>query len=246
MIELRDIQKYYIEKRRVRGGERIYAVNNISAKFNDGNVYAIFGNSGSGKTTLGSMISGYVQPDSGEIYYDNSRIRTKKSVRHVFQDPYASLNGAKDVTWHIETTAGLNDLDEENVWKVYENSGLSREDYRNRLVWTLSGGEKQILAFSMALAQKPSCIVLDEPFSFLDTMTLCRELNLIKQTRDKILYIYLDNDMNRCAYVSDFIHVMKEGKIIDSGSTESVISSPENDFTRQIIENMPDIEKRIE
>jgi peptide/nickel transport system ATP-binding protein len=245
MIEVNNIQKYYIIRRNGIKEQKFYALDNVSAIFREDNIFAIFGDSGSGKTTLCNIISGYQKPDAGSVLYNNSSEKKTKSVRYVFQDPYTSLNATKDVRWHIETTASLNDLDPVNIWNTFELTGLSRKNYETRLISTLSGGERQMLAFSIALSQQPDCMVLDEPFSYLDTLTLFRILSILKKTKDKVLYIYMDNDMNRCAYVSDMIYVLKGGKIIEQGTPEKIINSPEEEFTMEIIEKMPDLQKRI-
>ncbi|MCW6168493.1 MAG: ATP-binding cassette domain-containing protein [Thermoplasmatales archaeon] len=245
MIEVKDVQRYYIVKQSRIKKEKFYALKDVSAIFRDGDIFAIFGDSGSGKTTLGDIISGYQRPDTGSVFYNGSLERKNKSVRYVFQDPYTSLNPAKDVRWHIETTSSLNNLDLVNVWNTFELTGLSRRNYETRLISTLSGGERQMLAFSIALSQQPDCMVLDEPFSYLDTLTLFRLLSILRKTKDKVLYIYMDNDMNRCAYVSDMIYILKRGKIIEQGTPEKIINSPENEFTREVIEKMPDLHKRI-
>ncbi|MGP6207249.1 ATP-binding cassette domain-containing protein [Cuniculiplasma sp. SKW3] len=245
MIELKDVTKFYTIKKGFGKEERIYAVNNISEKFNDGKIYAVFGNSGSGKTTLASIISGYIAQDSGHVYYDGEPLKGHKTVRIVFQDPYASLNSAKDVKWHIETTAQINGLVEDKIWETYEYLGFPRKKYENRLVWTLSGGELQVLSFIIAFAQHPQSIVLDEPFSYLDTMTMNRVMKLIRSTREQILYIYMDNDMNRCVYLSDYLIIMHNGEVVEQGETDKIITNPENNFTKLILNNIPEINKRI-
>ena len=246
MIRLEGITKFYMDKGGIGKGNRVYALKDLNQEFSDGKIYAVFGNSGCGKTTLANVISGYSTPDSGHVYYDGSLVKRENSVRIVFQDPYTSLNGSKDVAWHMETTARINGMNPEKIWNIYENLGFFRSNYENRMVWTLSGGELQILSFTIAFAQKPRCIVLDEPFSYLDTMTINRVMNLMRNTKDKILYIYMDNDMNRCGYISDDILIMDGGSIIEQGQTDTVIMHPEKEFTKGIIRNIPDIRKRIE
>lgn len=245
MIELEDVTKFYVIKKGLGREERVYAVKKISEKFADGKIYAVFGNSGSGKTTLAYIISGYTAQDSGVVYYNGKRVRENKTVRIVFQDPYASLNSAKDVKWHIETTARINGLNEDKIWEIYEYLGFPREKYESRLAWALSGGELQMLSFTIAFAQKPQSIVLDEPFSYLDSMTMNRVMNLIRNTKEEILYIYMDNDMNRCAYLSDYLIIMRNGEVVEKGETDKILTDPENDFTKCILNNAPVINKRI-
>jgi peptide/nickel transport system ATP-binding protein len=165
-------------------------------------------------------------------------------VRQIFQDPYLSLNPAKDVGWHIETAARLNRIDPEDVWAVFESTRLAKGKFESRLTSTLSGGERQMLAFSMALAQQPDCLVLDEPFSYLDTLNRFRMLSLLRKTKDRILHIYVDNDIDRCAYVSDFIYILKSGQVIEQGTPERIIDSPREEFTREVVRNRLDMKSR--
>ncbi|AAT43349.1 ATP-binding cassette domain-containing protein [Picrophilus oshimae] len=238
MIEIKNVDKYYIKKGILKR-DVFYALKDVNISFYPGKIYSIFGKSGSGKTTLANIISGYKKPDKGSVLYKNGI-----KIRYVFQDPYISLNITKDVKWHIETSAGLNNIDLNYAWYIFNSTGLDKDLYEYRSVESLSGGERQLLAFAMAYLQKPDVIVLDEAFSYLDTLNLRRVFEVLKRTKNNILYIYFDNDINRCLFLSDFIYVLNNGSLVESGTPDMMIKNP-GAFMRNIIEKMPDYRKRI-
>jgi peptide/nickel transport system ATP-binding protein len=240
MIELSGIKKYYSF-----GKEKFYALNGIDAAFETGKISSIFGNSGSGKTTLGNIISGFEKQDEGIVLYNGSREKKSKTIRNVFQDPYISLNSNKDVRWHIETTANLNSLNQKVLWENLEITGMEKERYGSRYISSLSGGERQRLAFSVVMSQQPEFIVLDEPFSYLDTLNMFNLLQLLKKMKKVISFIYLDHDLNRCAYISDYIYILKDGQIVEHGKTQAIVENPVNSFTRSVVENLPDLDKLV-
>jgi len=245
MIELRGIQKYYVSGKKIDRGALFYALRGINAVFKKGEVTAIFGNSGSGKTTIGNIVTGFEKQDEGYVYYDGSLERDSHFIRYVFQDPYISLNATKDVEWHVETTAKFNGLDPYKIWEKLNVAGLRKEIYRLRTVEGLSGGERQRLAFSIAVSQDPEYIVLDEPFSYLDSLNLFYMLQMIRDMSKAISFIYLDHDLNRCSFVSDYMYVLKGGEVIEEGKPEQIIKDPHTEFMRDTVKNMPDIKKRI-
>ncbi len=245
MIELKGVHKYYRNRGKGSGNGRIYALAGVSATFQENKITSVMGNSGSGKTTMAHIISGFEKQDSGEVLYDGSYQRGRLTVRNVFQDPYISLNPVKDVRWHLETAASLNNLETEIFWENLENTGLRKENMESRVVGSMSGGERQRLAFSMAISQQPEYLIMDEPFSYLDSLNMFRILQLIKELKDKITFIYFDHDMNRCTFLSDYIYIINGGRIEEEGEPERILSDPVSDFTESLLRSMPDIHRRI-
>ena len=222
-----------------------YALDNISTVFRDNIISGITGSSGSGKTTLANIISGYDRDYSGEIFYNGRREKNQNFIRYVFQDPYISMNPVKTVEWHISTAAEINHVKIEKAIEKLEMAGMDYSAFRSRYVNSLSGGELQKLALAISLIPDPNFIVLDEAFSMMDSINLFAILTSMKELKKTVSLIYIDHDINRVSFVSDYIYIMNCGKIIEENYTEKIMEDPEDEYTGELIKYSPDYRKRI-
>lgn len=245
MIELKGIKKQYKLKSSPLKYRDYYALDNISTIFRDNIISGITGSSGSGKTTLANIISGYDRDYSGEILYDGSREKDQNFIRYVFQDPYISMNPVKTVEWHISTAAAINHVKIEKATEKLEMAGMDYSAFRSRYVNSLSGGELQKLALAISLIPDPNFIVLDEAFSMMDSINLFAILTFLKELKKTVSLIYIDHDINRVSFVSDYIYIMNCGKIIEENYTEKIMEDPEDEYTGELIKYSPDYRKRI-
>ncbi|HII82277.1 MAG TPA: ATP-binding cassette domain-containing protein [Ferroplasma sp.] len=245
MIELKGIKKQYKLKSSPLKYRDYYALDNISTIFRDNIISGITGSSGSGKTTLANIISGYDRDYSGEILYDGSREKDQNFIRYVFQDPYISMNPVKTVEWHISTAAEINHVKIEKASEKLEMAGMDYSAFRSRYVNSLSGGELQKLALAISLIPDPNFIVLDEAFSMMDSINLFAILTSMKELKKTVSLIYIDHDINRVSFVSDYIYIMNCGKIIEENYTEKIMEDPEDEYTGELIKYSPDYRKRI-
>ncbi|EQB72430.1 MAG: ATP-binding cassette domain-containing protein [Candidatus Thermoplasmatota archaeon] len=245
MIELKGIKKQYKLKSSPLKYRDYYALDNISTIFRDNIISGITGSSGSGKTTLANIISGYDRDYSGEILYDGSREKDQNFIRYVFQDPYISMNPVKTVEWHISTAAEINHVKIEKATEKLEMAGMDYSAFRSRYVNSLSGGELQKLALAISLIPDPNFIVLDEAFSMMDSINLFAILTSMKELKKTVSLIYIDHDINRVSFVSDYIYIMNCGKIIEENYTEKIMEDPEDEYTGELIKYSPDYRKRI-
>ncbi len=245
MIELKGIKKQYKLKSSPLKYRDYYALDNISTIFRDNIISGITGSSGSGKTTLANIISGYDRDYSGEILYDGSREKDQNFIRYVFQDPYISMNPVKTVEWHISTAAEINHVKIEKATEKLEMAGMDYSAFRSRYVNSLSGGELQKLALAISLIPDPNFIVLDEAFSMMDSINLFAILTFLKELKKTVSLIYIDHDINRVSFVSDYIYIMNCGKIIEENYTEKIMEDPEDEYTGELIKYSPDYRKRI-
>lgn len=245
MIKLENITKEY----KVNVGrfkyKDTYALKDVTTKFTDNRVSGITGSSGSGKTTLANIITGYDKDYSGKVSYDDKTEKDSKYIRYVFQDPYISLNAMKTVEWHMSTAAELNNVDNETAIDKFNITGISYDDYKDKYVNTLSGGEMQKLAFAISLVPSPKYIILDEAFSMLDSINLFYMLSSLKAIKKSTSVIYIDHDINRVSFVSDYLYIMNEGEIIEENYTDRIINSPQKDYTKDLIKYSPNYNKRI-
>ena len=245
MIELKGIKKQYKLKSSPLKYRDYYALDNISTVFHDNIISGITGSSGSGKTTLANIISGYDRDYSGEILYDGSQEKDQNFIRYVFQDPYISMNPVKTVEWHISTAAEINHVKIEKASEKLEMAGMDYSAFRSRYVNSLSGGELQKLALAISLIPDPNFIVLDEAFSMMDSINLFAILTSMKELKKTVSLIYIDHDINRVSFVSDYIYIMNCGKIIEENYTEKIMEDPEDEYTGELIKYSPDYRKRI-
>lgn len=202
----------------------------------DGEFLAFLGPSGSGKSTTLLLLSGLISPDSGSILLDGRDLLPvpphKRNIGMVFQDyalfPHLSVYG--NLAYGLETRR-VNSREIKR--RVEELLALVRlEGYEKRRISELSGGEKQRVALARALAPKPSVLLLDEPVSALDETlreSMRREIKKI-QMELSFSAIYVTHDQEEALSLGDRLCLMKEGRIVESGTPEEVFEKPKTLF----------------
>ena len=186
MIKIQDISKQFTIKNNI-----VKALSNINLEILERDCFAIVGESGSGKTTLANIILGIYQQDEGEVLFENKiliknrSLQLRKLIQFVQQNPMSTLNPKKTIYSTIALPLKIHKIVENNKYKEKVEELLSfvglENNFMDRYPDTLSGGQKQRVAIARALAPKPKTVLLDEPFSSLDT-DLRRDLR--KDTRD--------------------------------------------------------------
>ena len=226
--------------------KELKAVDNISLNLNQGETLGIVGESGSGKTTLAMSIVNLIK-HSGEIYIKNNEIFNEvnyftKDLQFVFQDPYNSLNPRMNISQIIGEglTVHYPQLDKseslERIKQIVREVELD-ESILNKYPHEFSGGQRQRIALARALVLNPKIVILDEPTSALDVTVQAQVIMLLKQLQRKygLSYIFISHDMNAVRAMSHQILVMKDGKVIESGSTENIFNNPQHTYTKQLI-----------
>jgi len=211
-----------------------------------GNELAVlFGFSGSGKSLTLQLIAGLMKPDSGvitangSIYFDSSRhidaTPQQRSLGYVFQDlalfPHMTVKqnilfGAKGVPKHeaIERYREMIDA-------FYLN------DLEKKRPSEISGGQKQRVAFARALMRRPDVLLLDEPFSALDTPLRIEMRTFLKDLRNtfQVPVVLVTHDASEAATLADSIIVYSEGSVIQSGTAADVFSSPKDERVKRLL-----------
>jgi microcin C transport system ATP-binding protein len=234
--------------RRVRG--HIKAVDGVSLALRAGSTLGVVGESGSGKTTLGLAMLRLIAAQ-GEIRFDGRdigrlsqrRLRPlRREMQIVFQDPFSSLSPRLSVAQIVEE--GL---------KVHERLASAAE--RRRLVETalaevgldarsadrypheFSGGQRQRIAIARALVLAPRLVVLDEPTSALDMSVQAQIVDLLRelQQRRGLAYLFISHDLRVVRALAHSILVMKDGRIIEGGTTERLTTVPQHPYTRALM-----------
>lgn len=224
----------------------VTAVTNVFLKLKKGEILGIAGESGSGKTTLAKIIAGLTDYDSGEIFIDGknlksySRYELAAKVQMIFQDPFSSLNPKLSIGTiikeAIKTERKINSI----LLNVLNLVGLPA-DITQKYPHQFSGGQKQRIAIARALALQPEIIIADEPVSSLDILVQAQIMNLFLDLKRNLglSYIIISHDLNLLSAVSDNIAIMQNGKIIEYGQSEKIMSNPENPYTQKLISAIP-------
>lgn len=227
----------------------LVAVDHVSFKIQEGEVFGIVGESGSGKSTLARCVFGITPVTSGEVKLfgdslgeksrkDERKLRSKLGL--VFQDPVASLNPRMKIRDVIAEPLELHSTDkdfiESRVLALIDRVGLTTS-HLDRRAHELSGGQCQRVAIARALSTNPRAILLDEPTSSLDLSVQAQILNLLEDLREEysLTYFLISHNLDVISHLSDRIAVMSAGKIVETGATRSIMEDPSHPFTKQLL-----------
>jgi peptide/nickel transport system ATP-binding protein len=238
------------------GRERVVAVDGVSMALEPGSIASIVGESGSGKTTLARMMLRLLRPSSGTVRYrgadvgsfDVRRRRTYwRHVQGVFQDPYSSFNQ------FFRARKILNDAF--NLWperparaerrrRVEAALGmvnLKGEEVLERYPFELSGGQGQRLMIARVFLINPDVLIADEPTSMIDACSRASILEALMRLRREqgTCILFVTHDMGLAYYVSDTLYIMSEGRIVERGPAERVLTEPEHPYTRRLLSDVP-------
>jgi microcin C transport system ATP-binding protein len=228
----------------------LHAVDDVSLEVRQGETLGIVGESGSGKSTLGFCLL-RLQDCTGSISIDGQRLdglsqralrSRRRNFQMVFQDPYSSLSPRLTVEHIVGEGLGIHfpDLDagarRARVIRALEEVGLSR-DMLWRYPHEFSGGQRQRIAIARVLVLEPKLILLDEPTSALDVSVQKQVLGLLRdlQRRHGMSYLFISHDLAVIRAVAHRIAVMRQGRIVEQGETESLFEHPQDPYTRQLL-----------
>jgi len=232
----------------------IKAVDNISLEIKRHEILGLVGESGSGKSTAGRAILRLLNLSEGQVIFDGKDIShhsmqemkpLRRQMQMIFQDPYASLNPRMTVydtlaePLLLHKIVGKKELDK-TIFSLMDSVGLSRESVL-RYPHEFSGGQRQRIAIGRAIVTRPLFIVADEPVSALDVTIQSQILDLLLELVDhfNLTMLFISHDLGVVRYLSDRILVMKDGKLVESGSVHEVFSSPREDYTRKLLDAIP-------
>jgi spermidine/putrescine transport system ATP-binding protein len=233
-IEFRNVSKRFGEVR---------AVDGIDLAIPKGSFMSLLGPSGCGKTTCLRMMAGFDQPTSGEVLIQGRDVTGvpayRRPINMVFQQYalFPHLNVADNVSFGLRQrsprlTAGEIDRAVGEALAMVRLAG-----YESRKTWELSGGQQQRVALARALINRPAVLLLDEPLAALDRK-LRREMQIELQNLQRdvgITFLLVTHDQEEAMSMSDTIAIMREGKIVQTGSPRDLYDEPVNRYVADFV-----------
>ncbi len=246
--------------------EKTEAVRGISFSLKDGKVLAIVGESGSGKSVTALSLTRLLpEPPtctvSGEVELMGKNLLTisKKEIRqvrgkeiaYIFQEPSTSLNPVFSIGYQIAEAIKLHLPEVKNIQERVVDSlrrvGIRDPEKRYKdYPHQLSGGMQQRVMIAMALACEPRILVADEPTTALDVTIQKQIMDLLKELKDNLgmSIILITHNFGIIADFADDVIVMFRGKIVESGSVDSVLNNPQHPYTKALLACIPQIGKK--
>ena len=225
----------------------VKAVNAASISVRAGETLGVVGESGSGKTTLALAIMRLISSE-GPIAFKGQTINglRNKDLRNlrsqmqiVFQDPYGSLSPRMTVEQIVAEglrVHGSSVDPRDAVANILTEVGLD-PDVMDRYPHEFSGGQRQRIAIARAMILQPRLVVLDEPTSALDMTVQGQIVELLRdlQRKYKLAYLFISHDLRVVRALSHRVMVMKQGDVVEEGTTQQIFDAPQTDYTKALI-----------
>ena len=250
LIAVKDLNIFYpLPNKTFFKKEFFHAVKDVNFSIPRKSTIGLVGESGSGKSTLGKALAGLINYEGSVLYggLDIAQLSSKESksikkdIQIVFQDPYGSLSPRMTVgeivgeglDVHFDLNTKQKDERIADCLKAVEINPDNRFKYPHEF----SGGQRQRVAIARSLILNPSFMILDEPTSALDRSIQMQVSDLLKniQTEYELTYLFISHDLKVVRSMSDYIFVMQNGLIVESGPAKQVFSSPEEDYTDKLL-----------
>lgn len=238
---------------KLKNKQLFQALNSVSFEINSGEVFAIIGESGSGKsvtskaitqlitgaTTSGSIVYNYTKKEIDLLKCSVKQLNKvrQKSISYIFQEPMTALNplikcGNQILEGQTFSDEVLKDLLDKVELTDYERINKS---YPHQL----SGGQRQRVMIAMALAKKPDLLIADEPTTALDVAVQDEVLKLLKRLckTENLTVLFITHDLLSLKGFADRVAVMYKGSIVEKGSSEAILNSPQHPYTIALIKS---------
>jgi lipopolysaccharide export system ATP-binding protein len=208
-------------------------VNSVNMKIKNNSVVGLLGPNGAGKTTTFYMTIGMIKPDKGHVFLDDEDIttypmylRARKGVGYLPQETsvFKKLTVKQNIMAILETLSLSKIEQEERADILLDELGIKH--LMNQKANLLSGGERRRLEITRALATNPSFILLDEPFAGIDPLAVIDIKNIIRHLKNRGIGILIsDHNVRETLEACDTAYILNDGKIIESGPPEKIVSS---------------------
>ena len=252
ILEVQNLKKVF-QSPGLFNKNKLVAVNDVSFKVLQGEIVGLVGESGSGKSTIAKLVTRLIRPSEGLIFLNgenkkvtesrNVPLEYRKTVQMVFQDPFGSLNSIHTVYHHLARPIMRHGLKDEKeilpyIIHILEKVGLTPgEKFAEKFPHEMSGGERQRVAIARALSLEPQIIVADEPTSMLDVSIRMDVLEIFAKMRkeNNLTILFITHDLASARYLTDRIIVLKNGSIVEENTSEGLIQTPVQEYTKQLV-----------
>jgi len=258
VLDARDIKVWFPVKKDFFGRAKSYvkACDGIDIRVRAGRTVGVVGESGSGKSTLGMALLKLIKSE-GEIFFHDQPLHTysaqqmrdlRQRMQIVFQDPFGSLSPRMSIQQIVEEGLKVHKpklTDRERIHevaRVIDEVGLDQSSLQ-RFPHEFSGGQRQRISIARAMVLKPELVVLDEPTSALDMSVQAQIVDLLRdlQTHYQLAYIFISHDLKVVRALSDEIMVMQQGKVVEYGDAEQIVTAPVETYTQELMSAAFDI-----
>jgi lipopolysaccharide export system ATP-binding protein len=210
-------------------------VDDVELEINQGEVVGLLGPNGAGKTTTFYIIVGLARPDSGRVLLNGDEItdlpmylRARSGISYLPQEPsvFRQLTSEENLLAVLETLPLTPEQQRDRLEELLVQMGL--ETVRQSKAYTLSGGERRRLEIARSLTLQPSFILLDEPFSGIDPLTVKDLQEIIRDlSRSGIGVLITDHNVRETLTVTDRAYILRNGKIFRKGRPDELSNDPE-------------------
>jgi lipopolysaccharide export system ATP-binding protein len=210
-------------------------VDNVELEIGQGEVVGLLGPNGAGKTTTFYIIVGLARPDSGRVLLNGDEItdlpmylRARSGISYLPQEPsvFRQLTTEENLLAVLETLPLTPEQQRDRLEELLVQMGL--ETVRQSKAYTLSGGERRRLEIARSLTLQPSFILLDEPFSGIDPLTVKDLQEIIRElSRSGIGVLITDHNVRETLSVTDRAYILRNGKIFRKGRPDELSNDPE-------------------
>jgi len=230
MLEIKNISKRFGKRQIIR---------DVSLQLKKGEIVGLLGPNGAGKTTTFNITMGFLLPDNGQIYLNNTEIsrlpvfqRAKLGMAYLFQEPaiFHRLTVIENLVIILENFVDNREKQRETAIELLKKMGIER--LSDNIAGTLSGGEKRRLEIARSLINNPDFILLDEPFSGIDPKTVSEIKSMILDLKkDGVGILITDHNVRDALSITDRAYLIYDGAILIEGKPQEIL----NDFkSRQV------------
>lgn len=255
IIEVRDLGKDFP----IPGGppwkkSMFTAAADVNFYIRRGTTTALVGESGSGKSTVAKMILGLLQPTRGSVTFNGRDVTAlnrkqelafRRRVQPIFQNPFGSIDPMYSVFNTIAEPLKIHNIGnrasrEKKVRELLDRVAMPAA-MMHRFPSELSGGQRQRVAIARALALDPDVVICDEAVSALDVLVQSQILNLLNELQAEmgLSYLFITHDLAVVKQIADDVLVMRQGRLVERGTTDELFDHPREEYTRSLIDSIP-------